>query len=53
MDNNRCYLGYVDFEGYSFLFNYLCDLTPEEFYSFFKNFNYNGSRWRQDTSVRS
>lgn len=53
MDNNRCYLGYVDFGGYSFLFNYLCDLTPEEFYSFFKNFSYNGSRWRQDNSVRS
>ena len=51
MDDNKCYLGYIDFGGYSFMFNYLCDLTPEEFYSFFKNFTYIGGAWRRNNSV--
>lgn len=47
INGNKCYLGYTEFSGYGVSFNYLCDLTLEEFYTLFKNFSYDGGAWRR------
>lgn len=43
-NNNQCILGNLEYGGYGVSFNYLCELTLQEFYTFFKNFTYNQSR---------
>lgn len=43
-NNNQCLLGNLEYGGYGVSFNYLCELTLQEFYTFFKNFTYNPSR---------
>jgi hypothetical protein len=43
-NNNSCILGNLEYGGYGVSFNYLCELTLQEFYTFFKNFTYNPNR---------
>ena len=43
-NNNSCVLGNLEYGGYGVSFNYLCDLTLQEFYKFFKNFTYDENR---------
>ena len=43
-NNNQCVLGNLEYGGYSVSFNYLCDLTLQEFYNFFKNFTYDENK---------
>ena len=42
--DNKCILGNLEYGGYGVSFNYLCDLTLQEFYTFFKNFTYDERR---------
>lgn len=43
-NNNSCILGNLEYGGYSVSFNYQCDLTLQEFYTFFKNFTYDDKK---------